>query len=82
VFACYVLALLPATLIAGPVADTAGVRPVVAVSVVLAGVTTMLLAADPSWWLAAGRLGGWAAGRLPQGVRLPSDDAEDPQAEV
>jgi MFS family permease len=58
VFACYVLALLPATLIAGLVADTAGVRPVVAVSVVLAGVTTMLLAADPSWWLAAGRLGG------------------------
>lgn len=52
-FACYVLALLPATLIAGLVADTAGVRPVVAVSVVLAGVTTMLLAADPSW-----RLGG------------------------
>jgi MFS family permease len=53
VFACYVLALLPATLIAGPVADTAGVRPVVAVSVVLAGVTTMVLAADPLWWLAA-----------------------------
>jgi MFS family permease len=49
--------LLPATLIAGPVADTAGVRPMVAVSVVLAGVATVLLAAAPSvWWLAAGRL--------------------------
>lgn len=56
-FACYVLALLPATLVAGPVADTAGARPVVAISVVVAGVAILLLAAAPSvGWLAVGRV--------------------------
>jgi MFS family permease len=62
-FACYVLALLPATLIAGPVADVAGARPVVAVSVVVAAAATVPLAAAPS----VARL---AAGRLTQGVAV------------
>ena len=56
-FTCYVMALVPATLIAGPVADRLGRRGPVAVSVFLAGVSLWALATASSVvWLAAGRL--------------------------
>ena len=56
-FTCYLTALVPATLIAGPVADRLGRRGPVAVSVFLAGGSLWALGTASSvMWLAVGRL--------------------------
>ena len=56
-FACYALALVPAVLLAGPLADCLGPRRVVAPALLAAGLGCAVLAAARSLsWLVAGRV--------------------------
>jgi hypothetical protein len=64
-FTCYLAAVVPATLIAGPQADRFGRRWPVTVSVLLAGVALWVLATASS-------VGGLVAGRLLQGMAVGS----------